>query len=80
MNRGTSLDEKDHIFNQDFRANPDLQRMWKAFMEKSKLQGETEFANVIHKMENFLLLPISNLDTGMTWDLTGFCWRKEDTK
>lgn len=73
-NRGTDIAEFQYVFNADFGNNSDLQQMWKAFLEKRKIEFEKDFSKVIEKLELFLLPCIDKGNTTLIWNFTAFNW------
>ena len=75
-NRETEISDYKYIFNNKFKANADLQQMWEAFIGKRKLGEESEFSEVVSKIEVFLLQCLVKPNEKMIWNYTSFNWEK----
>ena len=73
-NRETSISASKYIFSDDFKQNAEMLQMWNAFLEKRKLSSETNFSEVVSKIEIFLLPCIENKIKKSTWNYATFSW------
>jgi len=72
--RKTELENYKYIFNDEYKNNHDLNRMWKAFIAKHNMSTDIDFPDVINKIECFLLKCIDKHDQNMVWNYRSFIW------
>jgi len=73
--RKAELENYKYIFNDEYKNNPDLNRMWKAFIAKQNMSTDIDFPDVISKIECFLLKCIDKPDQNMVWNYRSFIWQ-----
>lgn len=52
--RGTSLNDRNIVFSDDFRNDSDKQQQWTAFLNRHKLDAEPVFSIVVERLYRFL--------------------------
>ena len=62
------------IYEYEFKDNQQLQNYWIAFLERSKLTAETNFATVVNKIKLFIE-PLFEDKQNKTWNSKEWKWR-----
>lgn len=57
--RNTPIEDFQYIFNEDFRNNNEKQQQWNAFLNRSSIQSNKTFEEVVEGIENYIR-PIIN--------------------
>ena len=71
--RGTDVEQRNKVFNEKFRTDEQLQKYWTAFLNRTKLTSENNFANVITRIAEFIEPVILN-DINLRWDSKLWKW------
>ena len=72
-NRGTSIEDRQTIYDTSFKQNSQKQIQWSSFLKLNKLTVETDFAMVVDKINTFIE-PIFNNQTKNNWDNNSWKW------
>lgn len=71
--RGTDVEQRNKVFNEKFRTDEQLQKYWTAFLNRTKLNAENNFAKVITRIAEFIE-PVFVNDTNLRWDSKLWKW------
>jgi len=72
-NRSTKLDQRKEIFADTFKTDEQLQKLWVAFLKRSKLESDNSFTNVVNKIQSFVE-PIFKEETKPNWNPQKWKW------
>lgn len=73
-NRNTPILDRKLIFEKNYKENIDMDKKWKAFLKRNKIDLEISFHNLIEHLEKFIELPFNN-DSGYVWDYNLQEWK-----
>jgi len=71
--RSTDIEAKAFIFDDKFRLNIQLQNLWTAFLERTKLDSNVSFQDVVTKLKSFIE-PIFDKKTRNNWNPQKWEW------
>lgn len=71
--RETDVEQRNKVFNEKFRTDEQLQKYWTAFLNRTKLNAENNFALVVERIAEFIE-PIFVNDTNLRWDSKLWKW------
>jgi hypothetical protein len=71
--RSTDIKAKTTIFDDKFKFNTHLQNMWSAFLERTRLDSNDTFQDVVTKLQSFLE-PIFDEGTKDNWNPKKWDW------
>lgn len=72
-NRGTNLEDKNIIFDENFRNNIQKQTQWQSFLQLNKQNERISFSEVVTKIQSFLQ-PIFDPKTKNNWNPDNWKW------
>jgi predicted nucleotidyltransferase component of viral defense system len=73
-NRSTDLAQSTFVFEDHFKTDERFQNLWKAFLERNKLEDEQTFAEVVSKIQSFIQ-PIFDSKTKNNWNPDKWEWK-----
>jgi len=71
--RSTDLEQRNMIYEDTFKLNEQLQKLWVAFLKRNKLESDNIFLNVVSKIQSFID-PIFNEGTKINWNPQKWEW------
>lgn len=71
--RSTDIEARAMIFDDKFKLNVQLQNLWTAFLERSKLDSDDSFQYVVTKLKSFIE-PIFDKKTRNKWNPKNWEW------
>ena len=72
-NRETNLEDRNIIFDENFRNNIQKQTQWQSFLQLNKLDDNISFSEAIDKIQSFLQ-PIFDSNTKNNWNPDKWKW------
>ena len=72
-NRSTDLAMSKKIFEDKFKTDERFQNLWKAFLERNKLENNKTFSEVVTKIQSFIE-PIFDNKTKNNWNSINWKW------
>lgn len=72
-NRSTELEQRKVIYEDTFKTDVQLQKLWVAFLERSKLNSDNLFSDVVFKIQSFIE-PIFKEETKANWNPKKWSW------
>lgn len=72
-NRSTELEQRKVIYQDTFKEDEQLQRLWVAFLKRNKLHSNNSFPDVLSKIQSFIE-PIFNEKTKNNWNPQNWKW------
>ncbi len=73
QHRGTDIEQRNKVFNQKFKMDEQLQKYWTAFLKRTKLTSENDFASVVTRISEFIE-PVFVNDKNLCWDSKLWKW------
>lgn len=61
------------IYEEKFKMDAQLQKLWVAFLDRNKLESDNSFLNVVNKIQSFVE-PVFNTDTKSYWNPQEWKW------
>lgn len=71
--RGTNIDDRTVIYENNFKTNAQKQVQWSAFIERNKLNPARNFSEVVAKISSFIE-PLFNSDKKNNWNYKKWSW------
>ncbi|MDY0082804.1 MAG: nucleotidyl transferase AbiEii/AbiGii toxin family protein [Ignavibacteriaceae bacterium] len=71
--RGTNVDDRKVIYENNFKTDAQKQVQWAAFIERNKLSAENNFAEVVTKISSFIE-PVFNTMEKNIWNSKSWIW------
>ncbi len=71
--RGTNIEDRTVIYENNFKTNTQKQVQWSAFIERNKLNTESNFSEVVAKIYSFIE-PLFNSDKKNNWNYKNWSW------
>lgn len=72
-NRSTDLELSKTLFEDQFKNDENFQNLWKAFIERNKLESTKTFSDVVSKIQSFIQ-PIFDSKTKNNWNPLKWRW------
>ena len=72
-NRSTDLELSKIVFEDKFKSDQNFQKLWKAFIERNKLESTKTFSDVVSKIQSFIQ-PIFDSGTKNNWNPDKWIW------
>ena len=72
-NRSTDIEQRKVIYKDTFESDEQLQKLWVAFLKRSKLDSDSSFTDVVNKIESFIE-PIFKEETKPNWNPQWWKW------
>lgn len=72
-NRGTNLQNKDYVLSNEFKDDKVKQDMWSAFLERTGLESQDTFSDIISKLSSFIE-PLFINDEEKKWNPEKWQW------
>lgn len=72
--RSTNVEDRIIIFSDEFKLDKQLQLLWMAFLERSKLVSINQFSEVVTKIQLFIE-PVFDNNTGKEWNFEKWKWK-----
>lgn len=71
--RSTDNEQRNFIFEDKFKSDIKLQKLWVAFLDRNKLDSEESFSEVVSKIQSFIE-PIFDTKTKNNWNPDKWIW------
>jgi predicted nucleotidyltransferase component of viral defense system len=71
--RSTELEQRKVIYEDKFKMDDQLQKLWVAFLKRSKLDSDNAFPDVVNKIEPFIE-PIFKEESKIIWNRQTWKW------
>jgi predicted nucleotidyltransferase component of viral defense system len=71
--RSTNIDLRKSIFEDKFKFDEQLQKLWFAFLDRNKLTSPDSFSEVVTKIQSFIE-PVFDEKTGNNWNPKNWEW------
>ncbi len=71
--RGTDIKQSKKVFEVKFKTDEELQKYWTAFLSRTKLTSENNFAKVVTKISSFIE-PVFHPETKKNWNSKDWKW------
>jgi len=72
-NRSTELELSKAIFEDRFKKNDRFQNLWKAFLDRNKLENDKTFSEVVSQIQSFIQ-PVFDSKTKNNWNPEKWKW------
>jgi predicted nucleotidyltransferase component of viral defense system len=72
-NRSTALEQRKVIYEDKFKMDDQLQKLWVAFLKRTKLDSDNSFPDVVNKLESFIE-PIFDEESKIIWNQRTWKW------
>lgn len=72
-NRSTELELSKAIFEDQFKKNDRFQNLWKAFLDRNKLENDKTFSEVVSQIQSFIQ-PVFDSKTKNNWNPEKWKW------
>ena len=72
-NRSTDLGLSKIVFEDKFKSDQNFQKLWKAFIERNKLESTKTFSDVVSQIQSFIQ-PIFDSRTKNIWNPEKWVW------
>lgn len=72
-NRSTDLESSKAIFEVKFKKNERFQNLWKAFLDRNKLENDKTFSEVVSQVQSFIQ-PVFDSKTKNNWNPKKWEW------
>jgi len=71
--RSIELEQRKVIYEDTFKLDEQLQKLWVAFLKRNKLDSDNSFPDVVNKMESFIE-PIFKEESKIIWNRQTLKW------
>lgn len=72
-NRSTALEQRKVIYEDTFKSDDQLQKLWVAFLKRNKLESDNSFPYVANKIHSFIE-PVFEKETQVKWNPQTWKW------
>lgn len=74
-NRQTSIEKRHSIFDDQFKNDKNLQLLWTAFLKKRLIKSESDFSEIVSRIEKFINPAFDEIILPKTWNYETWEWR-----
>ena len=74
-NRQTSIEKRFSIFDDKFKNDKNLQLLWAAFLKKRLIKSESDFSEIVYRIEKFIDPVFDEIISPKTWNYERWEWR-----
>jgi len=74
-NRQTSVEKRHSIFDDKFKNDKNLQSLWAAFLKKRLIKSDSNFSEILSKVEKFIEPACIEVNLPKTWNCIDWEWK-----
>lgn len=73
-NRGTNLSDCKKVFEPNYKSNPELAKLWQAFLRRNKFSEELNFVSVVSLLEALIMPCLEHPEKEKVWNPDNYKW------
>jgi predicted nucleotidyltransferase component of viral defense system len=74
-NRQTSIEKRHSLFDDKFKNDKNLQSLWAAFLKKRLINDDSNFSEILSKVEKFIEPAFIAVNLSKTWNCIDWEWK-----